>query len=206
MKINSESLADQVYSWVKSEILKGNIKGGEKISEESLAAKLGVSRTPIREALKRLSEYGIVAISPRSHAHVIKLTETDAEEIANFRICLEIFAIDNIKEDILLSKLQNLRTLAIKVSEANGKGNRDKSFELDSKFHIELVNCACCPPLTDAYSRLNARIQLLRLNQDLYGEDLGFFLTQHNDLLVLLEEGKKEDVKTLLKYHILHHK
>ncbi|MBQ2259728.1 MAG: GntR family transcriptional regulator, partial [Spirochaetales bacterium] len=60
MKIVSQSLADQVYELVKSEILKGNIKGGEKIREDSLATQFGVSRTPIREALTRLAEYGLI--------------------------------------------------------------------------------------------------------------------------------------------------
>ena len=205
MIINSESLADQVYSWLKSEILKGNIKGGEKSSEESLASKLGVSRTPIREALKRLSEYGIVAITPRSHAVVIKITDKDAEQIAKFRICLENFALDSLNVDVFKSKLNSLKTLASKVDEANSKGNRDKSFEIDSKFHSEIISCTCCAPLLDAYNRLSARIQLLRLNQDLYGEELAFFLAQHNTILQLIDEGKIEEAKTLQTYHILHH-
>ena len=70
--INKESLSDKVYALVKHQILSGELTGGMVISEEQLAQQFGVSRTPIREAIRRLSEYGLVIIKPRSHAMVYK--------------------------------------------------------------------------------------------------------------------------------------
>ena len=100
MKIVSRSLSDQVYELVKSEILKGNIKAGSKISEDALALQFGVSRTPIREAIRRLSEYGLVTLSPRSHAAVVKISDKVALDIASLRIDLEFFAIDNLQKEL----------------------------------------------------------------------------------------------------------
>jgi len=204
MKIVSESLADQVYAWLKAEILKGSIKAGEKISEEALAVKLGVSRTPIREALKRLSEYGIVFLSPRSHAIVIQISDEEAEKIAEFRICLEDFAIETVREDLFNEKFPTLEKIAAECLDANERGDRGKCFEKDSLFHAELVSCSGSQPLLDAYTRLSARIQLLRLNQDLHGEDLGFFLKQHSTILGHIKDGRKDDAKKLIRFHTLH--
>ena len=96
MKLVSKSLADQVYDLVKEQILSGKIPCGSKISEDSLATQFGVSRTPIREALKRLSAYGIIQMEPRSHSSVISLSEKESQDIATFRIYLEDYAIDHI--------------------------------------------------------------------------------------------------------------
>ena len=100
MKIVSTSLSDQAYELVKGEILKGTIKAGSKISEDALATQFGVSRTPIREAIRRLAEYGLVTLSPRSHAAVVKISDKAAQDIASLRINLEFFAIDNLQENL----------------------------------------------------------------------------------------------------------
>ena len=91
-QLKQPSLSDQAYQYIKGLILSGEIKGGERIPEEKVGQSLGVSRTPIREALKKLSEYGLVHIKPRSYAVVINLEKEEAIQINEIRALLETYA------------------------------------------------------------------------------------------------------------------
>ena len=71
--IQRQSLSEQVYHYIKRLILSGEIRGGEKIPEEKVAQQFGVSRTPIREALKRLEEYGLIRINREAMQRLLRL-------------------------------------------------------------------------------------------------------------------------------------
>ncbi len=204
MKIVAQSLSDQVYALVKSEILKGNLKMGDRISEDNLAAEFGVSRTPIREALRRLSEYGLVNLSPRSHASITFISKEAADDIAELRVDLESFAIDHIKADLFDAGLDTICKHAANCLYSISIGERDKAFELDSLFHIAIVGTTGNEALIDTYNRLDAKIQLLRIEQDLPAKTLTTYLSQHNQLIQLLKDGDKAAAKTLVRDHIKH--
>ncbi len=204
MKIVSTSLSDQAYELVKGEILKGTIKAGSKISEDALATQFGVSRTPIREAIRRLAEYGLVTLSPRSHAAVVKISDKAAQDIASLRINLEFFAIDNLKEDLFIKNFEKLNKIASDCQLQLSNGERDKAFELDSAFHSLLIECTDNQALVEVYYRLDPKIQLLRIEQDLNPESLLSYLQQHTKLLLLLNNGDKLEAKKLIREHITH--
>lgn len=204
MKIVSTSLSDQAYELVKGEILKGTIKAGSKISEDALATQFGVSRTPIREAIRRLAEYGLVTLSPRSHAAVVKISDKAAQDIASLRINLEFFAIDNLKEDLFNKNYDKLNKIASDCQLQLSNGERDKAFELDSAFHSLLIECTDNQALVEVYYRLDPKIQLLRIEQDLNPDSLLSYLQQHTNLLLLLKNGDKLEAKKLIREHITH--
>lgn len=204
MKLVSQSLADQVYEHIKDGILSGKIPCGSKISEDGLASQFGVSRTPIREALKRLSTYGIVQMEPRSHSSVISLSQKESEDIAIFRARLEGFALETANYDKFEEKLEDLCRYASECSFALGMGNRAKAFELDSLFHITLVSISDNSAIIDVYERLDSKIQLLRLAQNESNEELLSYLMQHAQLIELVKNHKIEEAKQLLQTHICH--
>jgi len=92
-EIHRQSLSEQVYHYIKRLILSGEIRGGEKIPEEKVAQQFGVSRTPIRGALHRLEEYGLIQIKPRSYAVVVALEPQEAGPLAMIRSQLETLAV-----------------------------------------------------------------------------------------------------------------
>lgn len=204
MKLVSRSLADQVYDEVKSLILSGQIKSGEKISEESLSSQFEVSRTPIREALKRLDTYGLIKMEPRSHSSVIEISEKEGMDIGLMRVDLENFAIDNMDMDVFRRNLDEICRLSADCQYALTVGNRAKSFELDSLFHIALIKTANNNALSDIYERLDAKIQLLRVRQNENNERLLEYIMQHTMIINFVKNGKKEEAKALMRNHILH--
>ena len=87
-------LREVVFNTLRQAILKGELKPGERLMEIALAEKLGVSRTPIREAMRKLELEGLVVMIPRRGAQVANITEKDLNDVLEVRITLENMAIE----------------------------------------------------------------------------------------------------------------
>ena len=105
-------LRDVVFNTLRNAILKGELEPGERLMEIKLAEKLGVSRTPIREAIRKLELEGLVVMTPRKSAEVARITEEDLTDVLEVRRVLEELAIDlscqNITDDIIAELEDNL--------------------------------------------------------------------------------------------------
>ncbi|GAB1482240.1 GntR family transcriptional regulator [Treponema sp.] len=202
--IIQNSLADRVYDLVKSQILSGELVGGMTISELSLGQRFGVSRTPIREALRRLAEYGLVVLKARCNATVYEIDEKEAADIARVRLALEQLAVECIDKPKVEESMETLYRLATDCQYFLGVGNRAALFEKDSLFHLELVKCAGNSALYQLFERLDAKVQLLRIAQNLDDARMGATIAQHLQILQVLKADDRQACKTLLREHILH--
>lgn len=204
INITQKSLSDQVYDHIKSMILSGELKGGERVPETQLSNLFGVSRTPLREALKKLSEYGLVYLKPRSFAEVAIIDEEEAKQIAEVRLNLEILSATLLAKNGSESVFQELKELSNSCLQAAHEGHRSEAFELDSKFHLTIAEKSGNKVLYDIYERLDARIQLLRLNQNLIIESLQDYIKQHSRLLEAMKNGEIRLLTSILSKHIIH--
>lgn len=202
--LETASLADQVYENLKLLILSGALSGGERIPEEQVAQQFGVSRTPIREALKRLAEYGLVTIRPRSNVVVAEITRQEAADIGRVRLALEQLAVKSLDHAMVPVLVGTLHVLAEECEKRFSAGERAMAFEKDSEFHIALVAGAGNAMLTEIYERLDARIQLLRISQQLSADKLLPYARQHLDLIASLQKEDAATTSVLLERHIMH--
>ena len=155
------SLADQVFERLEAEILSGKYQRGEVVTELQLCAELGVSRTPVREALRRLSQEHLIEESPRGTV-VLGVVRKDFEDMCAIRLRIEGLAvrgfIDNLSED----SLRQLRE-AVEFQEFYlHKSDPDHIKAMDSRFH-ELIyqNCGSAI-LCDTLSPLHKKVQKFR--------------------------------------------
>lgn len=102
-------LRDVVFHTLRAAILKGDLKPGERLMELQLAAKLGVSRTPIREAIRMLEQEGLAITIPRKGAEVAKMTEKDMEDVLQIRAVLEELAVRLSCQKITAAELTELQ-------------------------------------------------------------------------------------------------
>ena len=160
--IQRQSLSEQVYHYIKRLILSGEISGGEKIPEEKVAQQFGVSRTPIREALKRLEEYGLIRIKPRSYATVVALEPQEAEQIACIRAQLEILSVGLLSECATDTDFRELEVLADECNRLIRAGDVGGLFEKDSLLHLEISRRTGNRHLFEIVEKLDAKVQLLR--------------------------------------------
>ena len=202
--IDRKTISDQVYDHIKRLILSGKLVGGDKIPEIRIADQLNVSRTPVREAIRKLSEYGLVVLKPRSYAIVATVNPKEARDISLVRLSLEklsfrIFAAVATADDIGF-----LMDVAIRCMESNRAADYGGAYELDSKLHLEIARRTTNVELFHMLHTIDAKLQLLRLKQNLPPEMLSRYFDQHETLIRLVESKQLDGIDSLLERHILH--
>ena len=155
------SLADQVFERLEAEILSGKYQRGEVVTELRLCAELGVSRTPVREALRRLSQEHLIEDSPRGTV-VLGVVRKDFEDMCAIRLRIEGLAVRGFIENLTEDSLRQLRE-AVEFQEFYlNKSDPDHIKAMDSRFH-ELIyqNCGSAI-LCDTLSPLHKKVQKFR--------------------------------------------
>jgi GntR family transcriptional regulator, rspAB operon transcriptional repressor len=202
-KIHRQSLSDQVYDYIKRLILSGEIRGGERIPEEKVAKKFGVSRTPIREALSRLEEYGLIKIKPRSYAEVVALEPQEAGQLAVIRSQLETLAVSLLADCGTEEDFRELDLLAKECNTLIAEGDIATTFEKDSLLHLEIARRTGNSHLYEICEKLDAKIQLLRLVLSIPLEKLIVYVKHHDEIIDAMKRRDQESAIALMKHHIM---
>lgn len=202
--VTDQNISEKVANEVREAIQNGELSPGERLVERALAARLGVSHIPVREALAKLAEEGLVERTPRRGARVAALTEEELFEISSLRIVLEQFVCHRVQEvwsDEIESRLRKIVDAMIAASE---RGDVDKMFALDRRFHEELWEAADHKLLLAIASQLRGRINgfLRAANGALAPEELVSHSTSHNRLISALASGNPELASAEMAAHI----
>lgn len=146
---NGNSLSDQVYDYLADRIIRGEIKYGERLNTKTIAAEMGVSLMPIRDALKRLEMEKVVVIEPRTACYVRVPTKKITLEAIEARRMIEVFAINSVYRTVSPGELKQLSGIVDKMQQliTRTSGKRTHStvetyIELDRRFHTELCSLA----------------------------------------------------------------
>jgi len=202
-EIHCQSLSEQVYNHIKRLILSGEISGGEKIPEEKVARQFGVSRTPIREALSRLEEYGLIQMKPRSYAVVVALEPKEAGQLAVIRSHLETLAVSLLTDCGTDEDFRELDLLAQECNAVIAESDIAATFEKDSLLHLEIARRTGNRHLYEIYEKFDAKVQLLRLVLRLPLEKLKFYIKQHDEIIHLMKRRDKESAVASMKHHVM---
>jgi DNA-binding GntR family transcriptional regulator len=159
-ELSSLSLVELAVARLRHEILSGTADPGERLVEEQLTRRLGISRAPLREALRLLAEQGLVEHIPRRGSRVAILSEQDVRELYGLRDVLERHAVetalpvaDSAERDALTAALSAMR-------EATAVGERLGQAEAHRRFHVAMVALAGNRQLSLVYESILVKIQL----------------------------------------------
>jgi DNA-binding GntR family transcriptional regulator len=201
--IDRKSLSDRVGDYLKNLILSGQLKGGEKVPESKVAEQFGVSRTPIREALKKLEEYGLITVKPRSFASVVLLQPDEAEDVASVRSALEALSVGTLARRGTDADFDAIALIVDECEAALDAGDVAKVFEKDSVLHLEMAKRSENKHLYELMRKLDAKVQLLRLVLRLPMEHLQVFVRQHREILAALRKRDAEACSRIMTHHVL---
>ena len=199
--LERRSLADQVFAHIKKMVLSGELRGGERVPEDRIGAVFGVSRTPIREALRRLADYGLVRIVPRSYAEVVALAPADVAKIAEVRAALESLAGRLLAERATDEDVAALRELHGQCRDLLDAGDVAGLFEKDSELHLEIARRSGNPFLLEMMLRLDATVQLGRLQQDRSSDYLLHRIAEHGPAIEAIARRDGDEAARLLGDH-----
>jgi DNA-binding GntR family transcriptional regulator len=199
------SMVEAVVKGLRQLILSGEMRPGDRLVEERLTERFGVSRPPIREALRILQRDGLVQSLPRRGFIVVPLTAADVREIYSLRFALERLAVElgvPVKDSALLVPL---RQAMDEMRAAAALHDQDALLVANSSFHYALVALAGHSRLVKAYDALRLQLQLcmaynLEFRTRLYG-DPEDAVRRHESLLELIETGDT----TAVMHEVAHH-
>ncbi len=205
LKLNMNAylpLRDVVFQTLREAILKGDLRPGERLMELQLAAKLGVSRTPIREAIRMLEQEGLAVTIPRKGAEVARMTEKNMEDVLQIREALDDLAVQVACDKMTEQQLKNL-TLAMKNFEtAIQTGNLSKIVAYDVEFHDIIYESTDNPKLVTLLNNLREQIYRYRVEYLKGKENYPMLIKEHETILEALKEKNKERVADAMRNHI----
>ncbi|MEE1170033.1 MAG: GntR family transcriptional regulator [Anaerovoracaceae bacterium] len=124
-----------VYEELKMRILKGEIAPGQRLMEVETSEELGVSRTPVREAIKKLEKEGLVVVEPRRGTYAAQISDNDLIEILEVRESLEALAAQYAAKRMKATQKEKLKSIAEKYNKAVKDGKLTMMIKYDTEFH-----------------------------------------------------------------------
>lgn len=196
------SLPELIASQIRDRIADGTFSFGAPISDKELATQLGVSRTPVREALLQLKQEGLVEVRPSRGSYIFEPTLEDLEEICEARGQYEASAARLLTGSKLSLAPTVLTPLLEETEAALKRGDLRSCEQLDTQFHESLIALAGNRYLEDSYSRITTKIRALRHRLPQSPERVRNALSQHRMILALLLEGDREAAAAILTSHV----
>jgi GntR family transcriptional regulator, rspAB operon transcriptional repressor len=193
----TENLSGQVYSQIKTLILCNEILPGEKLHHQELSERLGVSRTPVREALTRLVQEGYVSFLPNRGFTCKEIRLQEADELYQLREALEAFAVEKAVENLTEAAFTKLSAkINLYGKDVQKRFTRDR-LVYDQDVHLEIARLSGNETLTKALAQVFERIILKRRTDGLYDPARG--ITAHQEHLKLLQAMKKRNTQDAVK-------
>lgn len=199
---NNQSLEVQVFSYIEDGILSGKYKSGEQLTELGLTKEIGVSRTPIRSALHRLSEEGLVELTPNRRVVVLGVTKEDVIDTYKIRMRLDGLASRLCAELIDKEKISELREV-VELSEFYiSKNNPEKIKELDTEFHHIIYEATGNRMLAKILGDLHKKIKVYRKASLSVSARPEKSVKEHREILEAIERGDGDEAERLTSLHI----
>jgi DNA-binding GntR family transcriptional regulator len=198
-KIEVKSLMAVVLDDLRRRILTGDFKPGQKINESEIAARLGISRSPIREAFRVLEREGLITTLPRKGSYITDISPQDVEELFELRQLLECHAVDTIRKRAIKSPDEMYRQIQDMES---GLRKEPDTFTVISGFHHDLVELSQNYRLVELYKILAVplkRYQLIYLSKK---GQRDISLEHHQGIVDILKKGDYSEAKKCLRKHI----
>jgi len=203
-KIHSSnlSLGSQAYQELRRIILEGQVGPGKKLNEGELAKALGISRTPIREAINRLEKEGLVEIFPQRGAFVIQFTEKDVYELFLIRENLEGLAARLAAEKVTPAGLAKLETCLEGFKEPFQEKDVQRYSREDFKFHQTIVHLSDARRLMKLVSLLLDHIRMFRLTTRGVPDRMKASLADHRRIIEAMRQKDPEEAERRMRQHL----
>ncbi|MCG8447853.1 MAG: GntR family transcriptional regulator [Hyphomicrobiales bacterium] len=202
--VERRSLHDELADRLRGLITGGTLKPGEKVPEKELCERFGVSRTPLREALKVLASEGMVTLTPNRGASVSSLTMKDLEDVFPVMGALEALAGEIACQEITDREIARIRRIHEEMVEHYEDGDLGSYFRRNREIHEAILDATRNATLQTTYRTLSARIMTARYMANMTTERWAQAVAEHEDILVALEARDGPWLSRLLKEHLAH--
>lgn len=198
----SKSIREIVYEGLRKTIISGVIPVGERIVEKEYAERLNISRTPVREALRRLEEEELVESIHRVGVVVKRISKEDVIEIYKIRHSLEVLATLTAMEHITQKEINELEALLDLTEQKNKEGDLKEVIRLFGEFNSLIYKASRMKRLASMISKLNDYIRKFRDISITDDERREKALVEHREILKAISEKNTEDINKIIEKHL----
>ena len=191
-------LTDVVGERIREAIVTGDLKLGEQVSEAQLAALMGVSKTPVREALVRLQSQGLVQIHPQRGTYVFRLTPEEVTHLCRFRVLVETEALREAMGNDKQRLIKGWQVCVAEMQAAEVSQDLNALARIDMNFHWQLFDTCSSQYVRSAYELLRSQLTALR-----HRAPIADAVKSHQVLIDAVVNGDDQSACALLTEHIL---
>jgi DNA-binding GntR family transcriptional regulator len=197
-----KSLAELVVNELRARIVDGRLRLGAALSENALATELGLSKTPVREALLQLKLERLVDVLPQRGTYVFRLAADQVVLISELREILEVAAVAAAIERNHAELVKRISALFQKMKKAYDADDNVEYRTLDGQYHQAIIDLCGNPYIGDAYSQIGFRVQALRSRLSIESALNRLSMRDHWEMLKLIKAREVEPLQALLRAHI----
>ena len=195
-------LRDVVFQTLRQAILKGILQPGERLMEIHLAQKLGVSRTPVREAIRMLEQEGLAITIPRKGAIVAGMTEKDMQDVLEIREALEELSVQVACDKITDEEIAELQKNMKNFEHSLKSGDLKKMAQADVEFHDVIYRATDNPKLINMLNNLREQMYRYRVEYLKNPQNHEQLLQEHEAIYKGIVEKDKSAVTEMIRKHI----
>lgn len=202
-RVERQRLHDTVVGHLRNFIVEGVLKAGTKLNERELCETLGISRTPLREALKVLAAEGLIDISPNRGATVASLSEAELRDTFELMSGLEAFSGELACERITPVELAEIKALHYAMLACRAQEDLSGYYNYNRQIHDRINQAARNAALRQTYLAVNRRLQALRFRSNFQKPKWDSAIHDHEEMLVALEARDGKRLAAILRQHLL---
>ena len=190
-----------VFERLQGDILRGALRPGDALRQEVITERLGVSRTPVREAIRRLQAEGLVTFIPRKGAVVAEIPLQKVREIYQIRGQLEAFAAELAMGQLGAEEISGLRRLVMEMEGLNPESDLETILEKNRSFHHIIYSASGNATLVEMIDQLWRDIQRLRSRYLLTPHGHRHSTSEHREILEALEAHDRARIREIVRRH-----
>jgi DNA-binding GntR family transcriptional regulator len=202
MATSAEPIARRLVDWLRHAIVTMRIRPGEKLSEQDLARRFGVSRQPVREAFIKLAESGLVRVLPQRGTMVVKISIEAVEDARFIREAIECAVAREAARRGDARALADVRACLDTAAEAMAAGDTERFFTLDEEFHQRLAAAAGRPNSWRVVEEQKAQMDRVRYLDMSDAIPMKTVMAQHLAILAAVDGGDERAAETAMRVHL----
>ncbi|SHF07360.1 GntR family transcriptional regulator [Alkalibacter saccharofermentans] len=195
-------LREIVFTTMREAIINGDFKPGQRLMEVQLAEQMGVSRTPVREAIRKLELEGLVVMVPRKGAYVAGLSSEDVKEVLEIRAVLEGLAASLAAKNASAADIEQLQEIVEKFKVAAEEKDVVRLINFDSDFHDVMYRASKNKKLIQLISALREQVQRFRVAYFTKIRSTQTLIEEHNDLVSSIVNNEPDRARAIAEKHI----
>jgi DNA-binding GntR family transcriptional regulator len=195
-------LSEQAYDYVRRAILSGEYPIGTVVSDGEIAETLGMSKTPVRQALKLLAQEGLLETGQRRQLVVRGVSPGFRQEVLEIREALERIAVTHACRDMPIEEIDYLRLSLIRQRRAAQADDEAEFIDLDEEFHLTIASASGLPTLARLLTQLRGFVRLMRLGTERRQGHLFQVLEEHEAIVDALERRDENEALRALANHL----